>query len=216
MSKGLAALDYPTRAVIGLIAVSLAVRAALAAVMGFSYAETYEVVVARKLALSYRDHPPAIMWLIAAMANLTGSEDHLIVRLPTLLLSAAQNWLLYRLTALVFDNWAGLFAVMALCLSPLFGFFFGATAITDGPLVFALTGAALFIARALFAGSTAAWRDWLVGGLFFGLALLSKFSAILVLPGLALFLLTVPRHRHVFFTPGPYVAVLAALAVFAP
>jgi hypothetical protein len=46
--------------------------------------------------------------------------------------------------------------------------------------------------------------------------LLSKFSAILVLPGLALFLLTVPRHRHVFFTPGPYVAVLAALAVFAP
>ncbi len=211
-----AALNRQTRAVICVIAISLVARTALAAVMGFSYDETYEIVVARKLALSYQDHPPAIMWLIAAAANLTGSEGHLIVRLPTLLLLSAQNWLLYRLTALIFDERAGLFAVIALCISPLFGFFFGAIAVTDGPLVFALTGAALFVARALSAEGTTSWRDWLIAGFFFGLALLSKFSAILVLPGLLLFLLTVPRHPRVFFTPAPYVAALVALAVFTP
>lgn len=207
---------HQTRTVISVIAISLVARAALAAVMGFSYDETYEVVVARKLALSYQDHPPAIMWLIAAAAHLTGSEGHLIVRLPTLLLLSAQSWLLYRLTALVFDAWAGLFAVMAVSLSPLFGFFFGAIAVTDGPLVFALTGAALFVARALSTEGARLWRNWLLAGFFFGLALLSKFSAILILPGLALFLLTVPRHRRLFFTPAPYVAALVALVVFTP
>jgi 4-amino-4-deoxy-L-arabinose transferase-like glycosyltransferase len=209
-------LEYQTRAVIFVIAVSLVVRALLAAVMGFSFDETYNVVVARQLALSYYDHPPATMWLIAAAAHLTGSEDHLIIRLPTLLLSSAQNWLLYRLTALVFDEWAGLFAVIALSLSPLFVFFFETVAVTDGPLVFALTGAALFAAQAVFGENATPWRDWPLAGFFFGLALLSKFSAILVLPGLALFLLTVPRHRRYFRTPAPYVAALVALAVFTP
>src|SRR6202051_3575209 len=109
-------LNYQTRAVIIVIAISLVVRTVLAAVMGFSFDETYNIVVARELALSYYDHPPAIMWLIAAAANLSGSEDHLVIRLPTLLLSSAQNWLLYRLTALMLDEWAGLFAVIALCL----------------------------------------------------------------------------------------------------
>ena len=209
-------LNYQTRAVIIVIAISLVVRTVLAAVMGFSFDETYNIVVAREFALSYYDHPPAIMWLIAAVAKLSGSEDHLVIRLPTLLLFSAQNWLLYRLTALMLDEWAGLFAVIALCLSPLFFFFFGAIAVTDGPLVFALTGAALFVARAVFAENARPWRDWLLAGFFFGLALLSKFSAILVLPGLALFLLTVPRHRRYFSTPAPFVAALVALAVFTP
>src|SRR5689334_1381500 len=74
-----AVLDSETRAV---IAVSFVTRAALAAVMGFSFDETYDVVVARKLALSYYDHPPAIMWLIAAVVKITGGENHLIVHLP--------------------------------------------------------------------------------------------------------------------------------------
>jgi hypothetical protein len=58
--------------------------------------------------------------------------------------------------------------------------------------------------------------DWLLAGIFFGIACLSKFSAILVLPGLILFLLTVPRLRPLLFTAGPYVASLAALIIFTP
>jgi hypothetical protein len=209
------ALACETQAVIAVIVVSFLARLALAAVLGFSFDETYDVVVARRLALAYYDHPPAIMWLIHAAVALTGSEDHLIVRLPTLLLFSAQNWLLYRLTAHLFDRSAGLFAVIALSLSPQF-FYFGTIAVTDGPLIFALTGAALFAARAVFAEGATPWRDWLLAGLFFGLALLSKFSAILVFPGLVLVVLTMPRHRRLFLTPAPYVAALLAVLVFAP
>jgi 4-amino-4-deoxy-L-arabinose transferase-like glycosyltransferase len=172
-------------------------------------------VVARRLALAYYDHPPAIMWLIHAAVALAGSEDHLIVRLPTLLLFSAQNWLLYRLTARLFDRSAGLFAVIALSLSPQF-LYFGTFAVTDGPLIFALTGAALFAARAVFAEGATPRRDWLLAGSFFGLAMLAKFSAILVLPGLVFFVATTPRHRRLFSTPAPYVAALVAVLVFAP
>ncbi len=198
------------------IAAAAAAHAGFVSMTGFSIDETYDVVMARHLALSYQDHPPAIMWLIAAAVHLFGSENHFVVRLPTLLLAAAQSWLVYRLTALAFDKWAGLFAVIALALSPLFGFYLGAIAVTDGPLLFCLAVAAFFLARGLLRPRPMDWREWLLAGLFFGIACLSKFTAILVLPGLVLFLLTVPRHRRLLLTPGPYVAALAALVVFTP
>jgi 4-amino-4-deoxy-L-arabinose transferase-like glycosyltransferase len=216
MNKGPARFTDPDRLVILVIALALALHLLLGVIVGFSIDETYDVVMARQPALSYHDHPPAMMWLIAAAVKLAGSESHLIVRLPTLILSAAQTWLLYRLTAFTFDKWAGVFAALALCLSPLFGFYLGTIAVTDGPLLFSLTAAALFVARALFGKDGAHRLDWPFAGLFFGLALLSKFSAVLLLPGLALFLLTVPRQRRLFLTPGPYLAAAVALLVFTP
>ncbi len=208
--------DPLDRSAILIIAAAAAAHAGFVSVMGFSIDETYDVVMARHLALSYQDHPPAIMWLIAAAVHLFGSESHLVARLPTLILAAAQSWLVYRLTARAFDKWAGLFAVIALALSPLFGFYLGAVAVTDGPMLFSLTVAAVVLARGLLGPRPINWRDWLVAGLFFGIACLSKFTAGLVLPGLVLFLLTVPRHRRLLLTPGPYLAALAALAVFTP
>ena len=208
--------DRLDAAVLLVLVLGAAAHAGFVSVMGFSIDETYDVVMARHLALSYQDHPPAIMWLIAAAVHLLGGEDHFVVRLPTLIIAAAQGWLLYRLTAIAFDKRAGLFAVIALALSPLFGFYLGAIAVTDGPLVLGLTGAAYFLARGLFGDRPIHTGDWLLSGIFFGIACLSKFSAILVLPGIALFLLTVPRRRPLLLTAGPYVAALAALVMTTP
>ena len=115
--------DPLDRSAVLIIAVAAGAHAGFVSVMGLSIDETYDVVMARSLALSYQDHPPAIMWLIAAAVHLFGSENHFVVRLPTLILAAAQSWFVYRLTALAFGKWAGLFAVIALVLSPLFGFY---------------------------------------------------------------------------------------------
>jgi 4-amino-4-deoxy-L-arabinose transferase-like glycosyltransferase len=203
-------------AVLLILAVAAAAHAGFVSVMGFSIDENYDVVMARHLALSYQDHPPAIMWLIAAAVHLFGTENHFVVRLPTLIIAAAQSWLLYRLTALAFDKRAGLFAIIALVLSPLFGFYLGAIAVTDGPLLLGLTGAAYFLARGLFGERPLHAGDWLLSGLFFGIACLSKFTAILVLPGIALFLLTVPHRRPLLLTAGPYLAACAALVMCTP
>jgi hypothetical protein len=208
--------DAHDRAALLILVAAAVTHAGMVSVLGFSVDETYDVVMARTLALSYQDHPPAIMWLIAAAVHLSGGESHFVVRLPTLILAAAQWWLLYRLTALAFDKWSGLLALIALVLSPLFGFYIGAIAVTDGPLMFGLTAAAYVLARGLFGNRAMHPGDWLLAGIFFGIACLSKFTAILVLPGLVLFLLTVPRLRPLLLTAGPYVAALAALIVFSP
>ena len=47
MNRARAVLNYPTCATVFVIVISLVVRAALAAVMGFSIDETYDVVMAR-------------------------------------------------------------------------------------------------------------------------------------------------------------------------
>jgi 4-amino-4-deoxy-L-arabinose transferase-like glycosyltransferase len=80
-----------------------------------------------------------------------------------------------------------------------------------------LMAAALCIAR--LAVAPAARSDillWCAAGVWFGLALLAKYHAILLAGGLVLFALTSREHRRWFAQPGPYVAALIALAIFSP
>src|SRR5436190_16283025 len=112
-----------TPVVLVIIVTSFALRAGLAAITGFSFDESYDVVAARSVALGYFDHPPLAMWLIAAAVRLFGSESNLVVRLPTLLLFAGTTWFVYRLAWRLFTPAAALVAALALNLSPLFGVF---------------------------------------------------------------------------------------------
>jgi len=72
----------------------------------------------------------------------------------------------------------------------------------------------------LFAyGSTAGTRAtlfWLLAGLAFGGALLSKYTAVLLGASLGLFLVISPTHRHWLRRPQPWLAGIVALLVFTP
>jgi 4-amino-4-deoxy-L-arabinose transferase-like glycosyltransferase len=57
---------------------------------------------------------------------------------------------------------------------------------------------------------------WAATGLCAGLALFSKYSAVLTIGGAFLYLLASPRHRHWLVRPEPYVSVVVAMAVFSP
>ena len=67
--------------------------------------------------------------------------------------------------------------------------------------------------RALRSGE---WRHWLLLGLSIGLSLWAKyFVAVLAIP-LAVFMLADRDARKHFATPGPYIALAAAIATMAP
>jgi len=108
---------------------------------------------------------------------------------------------------------AGLFAAVVLNLSPVFGVTGGTWVLPDGPLIAALLGAAYALLRAIEAPSL---RWWLLAGVCAGLALLSKYSAILSIGGAFLFLLVSPAQRRLLLTPYPYLAAVAAAVVFCP
>jgi 4-amino-4-deoxy-L-arabinose transferase-like glycosyltransferase len=205
--------DSSARIVLGAILLGFGLRLALAGSLGLGVDESYMVAAGRVLRLGYFDHPPLSWWLSASAARLAGSETPWVVRLPFMVLFAGSTWLMFRLGTALFGPRAGMWASVALNLAPVFSIAAGGWVLPDGPLDFCLLAAALCLVRALTGG---AWRWWLAAGVAAGLALLSKYSAGLVLAGALFYLLTQPTHRAWLRRPQPYAAALLCLAVFSP
>lgn len=202
-----------TRCVWALIVLGCLVRLAFAWATGLGMDESYMVAAGRVVSLGYFDHPPASWWLSWGAAWLFGSEAPVVVRLPFILLFGVSTWLMYRLGCLVRDTRAGLWAAVALNLSPVFGVTGATWVLPDGPLLCALLGAALCLVRAIGAEGL---RWWAGAGVCAGLALFSKYSAVLTIGGAFLFLLASPAHRAWLRRPGPWVAGGLAVLVFLP
>jgi len=199
------------------IGIGFLLRLALAPVYGLTYNETYVVVLSRHLSLSYVDHPPLAMWLVAAARFLTGSESDVIVRLPFILLFAGTTWLIYDLGRSLFSAMAGFYAALALNLSPMFSLFMGVFAVTDGPMLFFLVLATWLLQRALFqAQGLGAFGYWLATGAATGAAMLSKYNAAFFGIGAVLFILTQPAYRHWLLRPAPYLGAVLAFLIFSP
>jgi hypothetical protein len=209
------------RVVLSLIVGSALVRLILARVLGLSVDESYAVVMSRRLSLSYFDHPPLLFWLPGFAARVLGSEDAVVVRLPFILLFMGTTWLLYRLTARLFDETSGVLAALILNLTLFFTLQAGGWILPDGPLLFFSTAAIVCLAGIAFSregdpSPSPGLASWVGFGVFTGLALLSKYHAAFLLAGAFLFLLTSKEHRVHLASPGPYVAVVLALVLFLP
>jgi hypothetical protein len=205
------------RVVLVIIAAFTVLRLVLAAVVGLGVDEAYSVSSAHELALSYFDHPPLQYWIAHLFLPVLG--DGRGARLPFIALFAGSSWLLYRLTQVLFGTRAGVIAVLALNVSGFFTVAVGGWVLPDGPLVFALLGAALTLARLLFEDPgprTRALNQWLQTGVWLGVALLAKYHAVLFILGLLLFLVSVRSRRHLLKRAGPWLAALVALAIATP
>ncbi|WP_428487075.1 ArnT family glycosyltransferase [Rhodopila sp.] len=198
-----------------LVVATTLIRLGFAATTGLGVDESYMVTAGRLFSLGYFDHPPASWWLSWGAAHLLGTETPVAVRLPFILLFAVSQILMWRIGCLVADRRAGLWAAIALNLSPVFGVTTGSWVLPDGPLDAALLGAVLCLLHALSSGDQGL-RSWSGAGLCAGLALFSKYTAVLPIGGALLYLLTHRRDRRWLARPGPYIAVALASAVFAP
>ena len=199
-----------------LILATTAIRLAFGLAIGLGVDESYMVSAGRTLTLGYFDHPPAAWWLSWASTHLLGTEATLAARLPFILLFALTTWLIARIGEDLAGPKAGYWAAATLNLSPVFGVTGGSWVLPDGPLDCALAGAALCLTRALPARDRAAWGYWCGAGLCAGLAMFSKYSAVLTIGGAFLFLLIDPTHRGWLSRPHPYAAAALAVLVFAP
>jgi len=207
--------DRPAQLVLLLILATTLCRVAAGWLMGLGVDESYVVAAGRTLQWGYFDHPPAVWWLSWAAAHLAGTDAAAIVRLPFIALFALSTWLMFRLTGALYGARAGLWAAIGLNLAPVLGVTTGGWVLPDGPLDAALLGATLCLVRAL-GSERGALGWWLGAGFCAGLALLSKYSAVLSIIGAALFVLLSPPHRRWLARPGPWLAFLLALGLFAP
>jgi hypothetical protein len=202
------------RVLVATLLLGTLVRLAGGWAMGLGVDESYQVANTDKFQLSYFDHPPLAFWLLWATRQVAPGASPLLLRLPFILLTAASTWLLARLGARLGDTRA--FGALLFNLAPLWGIA-GGWALPDVPLTFGI----LLAANGLFAvldahDPPAAWSGWLTTGVGVGLALLSKYHAVLLVIGLGVFLLATPTQRRWLAHPAPWVAALVAAIMLSP
>ena len=206
----------PAGSVAVLILTTFLARLLFAASLGLGVDESYMVAAGRRLQLSYFDHPPIAWWMAWGIAHLTGSESAVVVRLPFVALFALTTFLMYRTTSALFGREAGLWASVVLNMAPVLGVTAGTWVLPDGPLFAALLGTLACLLPALRSVGRAAWAWWLAVGACAGLALCSKYSAVLTLLGAVMFLASEPASRRWLMRPHPYAAGVVASVVFLP
>jgi 4-amino-4-deoxy-L-arabinose transferase-like glycosyltransferase len=197
------------------IGVSSLVRLALAAALGPYAAEAYYFLYARHLDWGFFDHPPMVGVVAALGLKLAGGLSPVFgLRVGYIALFGGSTWLLARLTARSFGPPAGVLAALVLNATVFYGLLAGTLAGPDGPLLFfwLLTLDRLMVAL----NEPDRSSRWVVVGLAWGAAMLSKYHAVLLPAGALLYLLLRPSARRCLRTPGPYLAAVAGLAVFAP
>jgi len=204
------------RYVLAIIAAGTLLRLVSAATVGLGVDETYMVVASRQMSAGYFDHPPVAFWIARAAAAI-GGEHRVIVRLPFIALFIGTTWLMYRLTARLYGERAGVWAALALNTSAVFAVSAGGWVLPDGPLDFGLVAAAYCLVRATLEEHgryPIAW--WIAAGACTGLALLSKYHAALFMLGVMAFLVIQPAQRHWLRRPEPYLFASIALLIFLP
>jgi len=212
-----AALSAANRSAAAILAAFFAARFVFAFALGLGVDEAYTLPISRDLNSSYFDHPPLHQWIAHFGALVFG--EGVGARLSFVAIFVATGWLLFRLTSELFGPRAGLVALFGLNAAPFFFASAGTWIVPDGPLLFGLALAALPLARLFFGpggNERRAWRLWLLAGLGFGLAGLSKYIAVLTAFGLIAFLVISTKERRWFRHPAPYAAGALAILMILP
>ncbi len=210
-AAGMTRRRVPPAALLALLALT-SVRLLVAGFAPLSPDEAYYWTWSRALAPGYLDHPPMVALWIRAGTALAG-DTRIGVRLLAPLAAALGSALLWAAAEDILPGRrAGVVAAALLNATLLLGV--GAVTMTpDTPLLFFWCAALAALGRLLRTGR-GAW--WLATGLAAGCALDSKYTALLLGVGLALWLLAVPEGRRWLRTPWPWAGGALAGLLFAP
>jgi hypothetical protein len=203
-------------AVLTMIVVTGALRALAGWAVGLGYGESYHFSCARHPSLSYFDHPPLSLLIGYLSMLLFDDVGPLLLRWPFIAMFAGTTWLIYTLGCRFFGERAGFYAALLLNLSAVFSLSVATFLQSDGPLVFFSVCCVACLARIFFDEPKPVMWWWIGVGLTLGLAMLSKYHAVFLIFGAGMFALTSQRHRRWIWHPGPYLAIMIAVAVFSP
>ena len=198
--------------VIALVAAMTVLRGAYAGLTDLRTDEAYYWTWSKENVLSFLDHPPMIAWFIRFGTAIFGDSSFgarfsgLVAMLLTQGLLADMVWRVTREVRAVIT-------VVAMMEASLYYGLLMTKVSPDVPLVLFVTAMAWALVRLAGSGDG---RWWLAAGLFAGLAALSKFTIVLLLPAVLAFM-WVPAWRGRWLrSPAPWVAAAIAVLLFTP
>src|SRR5437773_5392447 len=197
-----------TRAVWLFVAALTAIRFSLLATTDLSFDEAHYWMWSERLAPAYFSKGPGIAFAMRASTAIFGANEF-GVRFFSPLLAAGTSLLLFYLARRLFNATAGLWAVIALNVTPIFNI--AAILMTiDALSVFFWLAAMFTFWLALEKSPRFSWY-WPFTGLLIGLGFLSKYTNAFEFDSIVLVLALAPRLRRQFARPGLYLL----LGVFA-
>jgi 4-amino-4-deoxy-L-arabinose transferase-like glycosyltransferase len=199
-------------AVLLLVLAMVVLRCLVARHMQLETDEAYYWLWSRHLALSYFDHPPLIAYLIRLGTALFGNTAF-GVRSMAIAAMIAASALVYALSVILFDDRRlGLLATLWFNMTPHTAFF-SVVMYPDTPAI--LFWLLCCVALALL------WKSgrgeyWYLAGAAMGLLLLSKYTGVFLLAGIAIWLSASAQMRVWLKRREPYVAAAIVLLLFSP
>ena len=185
-ARRFATADTSRQAFLAVLAVTFALRFALAAILPITGDEAYFLSWGQYPAWGFYDHPPMVGWWLAALAGI--SEHMVVLRAPTLLVPVVLAWAVIATLRGRDERLAWAAGTMVL-LVPLNSWNVAIT--TDIPLMLFAGLTVLMYLRALRTGRGI---DFLITGLMLAGALLSKYFAGMLALGIA---------AHALWRPSP-------------
>jgi Dolichyl-phosphate-mannose-protein mannosyltransferase len=199
-------------AVAALIAAMTALRMIYAGAIDLRTDEAYYWTWSKENALSFLDHPPMIAWFIRFGTAVFG-DTNLGVRFAGIVAMLVTQLLLADIVRRVTDDAR---AVVIALLLPEAALYYGLLTAKVSPDVAMIPFAVAMLWALVRLTESGDGRWWLAAGVFAGLALLSKFTAIMLLPAVVAFMLVPDWRRRWLVSPYPWAAALIAVALFSP
>lgn len=174
--------------------------------------EAYYWTWSKENVLSFLDHPPMIAWFIRFGTAIFG-DTNLGVRFAGIIAMLVTQLLLADIVRRVTHDFR---AVVLAVLMPEAALYYGLLMAKVSPDVALIPFAVAMLWALVRVHESRDPRWWLAAGLFAGLALLSKFTAVMLIPAVLAFALVPDWRRRWLASPYPWLALLIALATFLP
>ena len=197
---------------VAVIAAMTVLRIAWAHLIELRTDEAYYWTWSKEHVLSYLDHPPMVAWFIRIGTAIFG-DTNFGVRFAGLVAMLATQLLLADIVRRVTHDFR---AVMIALLMTEAALYYGLLMAKVSPDVALIPFATAMVWALVRLAESGDGRWWLAAGVFGGLALLAKFTVVLLLPAILAFML-IPNWRGRWLrSPYPYASVLIAFALFLP
>ncbi len=170
--------------------------------------EAYYWMWSHHLQWGYFDHPPMIAFLISLTNHISESEWG--VRLVNVFSFTIAAFYIFKFTAELSDDKTALNAVLIFLSVIIVNAGYIITT-TDAPTILFWTLSLYYSYRAIFFGS---WREYILAGIMLGLLMMSKYTSILLVASILLFILL--KRRNILFSIKFYVTLLIALIIVSP
>jgi len=198
--------------VAALVAAMTALRMIYADVIDLRTDEAYYWTWSKENVLSFLDHPPAIAWFIRFGTALFG-DTNFGVRFGGIVAMLVTQLLLADMVRRVTHD---VRAVVLAVLMPEAALYYGLLMAKVAPDVALIPFAVAMLWALIRLWESGNPRWWLAAGVFAGLALCSKFTAVMLAPAVAAFTLVPDWRVRWLRSPYPWLAALIAIVIFSP